>query len=121
MSRPTESVADTPGGAVKVVTEGRLKASLRKTDKAPWALPGLPWHRAYAEDAQMLKPGEPVRMQFDLMPTSYVWAKGHRIQFTFAGSDYRERARNADAQPARITLISDAEHPSSVSLPIVKP
>ena len=110
-----------PDGSVKVVTEGRLKASLRKTDKAPWALPGLPWHRAYAEDAQMLKPGEPVRMQFDLMPTSHVWAKGHRIQFTFAGSDYRERARSANSQPARITLISDAGHPSSVSLPIVKP
>lgn len=110
-----------PDGSVKVVTEGRLKASLRKTDKAPWTLPGLPWHRTYAEDAQMLKPGEPVRMQFDLMPTSHVWAKGHRIQFTFAGSDYRERARSANSQPARITLISDAGHPSSISLPIVKP
>lgn len=110
-----------PDGSVRVVTEGRLKASLRKLDKAPWALPGLPWHRAYAEDEQLLKPGEPVRLQFDIMPTSYIWAKRHRIQFTFTGSDHRERARNANAQPAAITLISDAAHPSSVSLPIVKP
>jgi putative CocE/NonD family hydrolase len=110
-----------PDGGVKVVTEGRLKASLRKLDKAPWALPSLPWHRAYAEDVQWLKSGEPVRLQFDLMPTSYVWAKGHRIQFTFTGSDHRERARNANAQPATITLISDGDHPSRVSLPIVKP
>lgn len=108
-----------PDGSVKVVTEGRLKASLRKTGEAPWALPGLPWHRAFAEDVQKLKPGEPVRLQFDLMPTSYVFAKGHRVQFTFTGSDHRERARDADAQPATITLISDREHPSTVSLPLV--
>ena len=108
-----------PDGSVRVVTEGRLKASLRKLDQAPWALPGLPWHRAYAEDAQPLEPGVPVRLQFDLLPTSYVFAKGHRIQFTFTGSDHRERARDAAAQPARITLLSDRAHPSSVSLPIV--
>ena len=107
-----------PDGTVKVVTEGRLKASLRKLDTAPWAMPGIPWHRAFAEDVQLLKAGEPVRLQFDLLPTSYVFAKGHRIQFTFTGSDHRERARSGDAQPAQITLLSDRAHPSTVSLPI---
>lgn len=108
-----------PDGSVRVVTEGRLKATLRKLDQAPWALPGLPWHRAYAEDVQWLKPGEPVRLQFDLMPTSYVFAKGHRIQFTFTGSDHRERARDAKAQPKEIVLMSDTAHASRISLPVV--
>ena len=109
-----------PDGTVRVVTEGRLKASLRKVSPAPWALPGgIPWHRAFAEDAELLTPGEPVRLQFDLLPTSYVFAPGHRIQLTFAGSDHRERARDPRSQPARITLVSDAAHPSRVSLPIV--
>lgn len=109
-----------PDGTVKVVTEGRLKASLRKLDTAPWELPaGVPWHRAFAEDVQLLEPGVPVRLQFDLLPTSYVFARGHRIQITFTGSDHRERARDPQAQPARITLLSDAQHLSSVSLPIV--
>ena len=108
-----------PDGTVRVVTEGRLKASLRKLGQAPWALPGLPWHRAYGEDAQPLKAGEPVRLQFDILPTSYVFAKGHRVQFTFTGSDHRERARDASAQPKQIVLISDRDHPSTVSLPIV--
>ena len=53
------------------------------------------------------------------MPTSYVFAKGHRIQITVTGSDHRERARASDAQPARITLISDKARPSTISLPIV--
>lgn len=109
-----------PDGSVRVITEGRLKAKLRKLDRAPWALPGLPWHRAFAEDAQSLQPGVPVLLQFDLLPTSYTFAKGHRIQFTLTGSDHRERARDADAQPARITLISDPAHPSRVTLPLVK-
>ena len=104
---------------LKVITEGRLKASLRKLGEAPWALPGLPWHRAFAEDAQPLQPGVPVRLQFDVMPTSWVFQKGHRVQFTFAGADWRERARDAGAQPAAITLISDKAHPSSVSLPLI--
>jgi predicted acyl esterase len=102
-----------------VITEGRLKASLRKLGTAPWAMLGLPWHRAFAEDAEPLVPGEPVRLQFDLMPTSYVFAKGHRIQFTFTGSDYRERVRDPQAQPATITLLSDKAHPSTISLPVV--
>lgn len=108
-----------PDGTIRAVTEGRLKAKLRKLGEAPWALPGLPWHRAFAEDVQPLQPGVPVRLQFDLMPTSYVFARGHRIQITVTGSDHCERARDADAQPQRITLISDKAHPSSVSLPIV--
>lgn len=108
-----------PDGTVRVVTEGRLKASLRKVSAAPWDMPGIPWHRAFAEDAQPLEPGQPVRMQFDIMPTSYVFAKGHRIQVTFTGSDWRERARDPAAQPAAITLISDAAHPSRVSLALI--
>lgn len=108
-----------PDGSVRVVTEGRLKASLRKLGTAPWALPGIPWHRAFAEDAQPLEKGVPVRLQFDVMPTSWTFAKGHRIQFTFTGSDWRERARDPQSQPAQIVLVSDKDHPSSVSLPLI--
>lgn len=108
-----------PDGTVRVITEGRLKASLRKTAEAPWILPGIPWHRAFAEDAQPLESGVPARLRFDIMPTSWVFARGHRVQFTLAGADWRERARDPAAQPATISIISDRAHPSSVSLPMV--
>ena len=108
-----------PDGSVRVVTEGRLKVSLRKEGNAPWAMPvGVPWHRAYGEDAEPLKAGEQVRLRFDMMPTSYIFAKGHRMQITITGSDHRERARDM-ATPPTITLHSDRAHPSSVSLPVV--
>lgn len=108
-----------PDGSVRVITEGRLKASLRKVETAPWAMPSIPWHRAFAEDVQPLVAGEPTRLQFDLLPTSWVFAPGHRIQVTLTGSDWRERARDPQSQPATITLVSDKLHPSSVSLPLV--
>jgi putative CocE/NonD family hydrolase len=108
-----------PDGTVQVVTEGRLKASLRKEAQAPWAMPpGVPWHRSYQEDAQPLKAGEPVRLRFDMMPTSWLFRKGHRMQITVTGSDHRERARDI-AAPPRITVYFDRAHPSTVSLPII--
>jgi len=108
-----------PDGAVHVVTEGRLKASLRKEAPSPWKMPtGVPWHRAYKEDAQPLKPGEAVRLHFDMMPTSWVFRKGHRMQITVTGSDHRERARDI-ATPPRITVYFDRAHASSVALPVI--
>ena len=47
-----------PDGQASVITEGRLKASLRAEAPAPFAVPGTPWHRAYAEDVQPLHAGE---------------------------------------------------------------
>ncbi|MEA3003063.1 MAG: uncharacterized protein QOH81_1851 [Sphingomonadales bacterium] len=109
-----------PDGSVRVVTEGRLKASLRRMAEAPWKMPrGVPWHRSHAEDAEPLKPGQPARLVFELMPTSYIFKSGHRIQLTVAGADYRERAREATGLARTVTLYADREHPSSVTLPIV--
>jgi len=107
-----------PDGSIHVVTEGRLKASLRKEDKAPWAMPaGVPWHRAYAEDAQPLTPDVPVALHFDMMPTSYVFLPGHRIQVTITGSDHRERARDGGAP--KITVLGDRAHASAIALPVI--
>lgn len=108
-----------PDGTVRVVTEGRLKASLRKEAQAPWSMPpGVPWHQAYKEDAQPLKAGEPTHLRFDMMPTSWVFQKGHRMQITLTGSDHRERARDM-ATPPSITLYADAAHPSQVAVPVI--
>lgn len=107
-----------PNGDVTVVTEGRLKASLRKEAQAPWKMPaGLPWHRAYAEDSQPLKPGEIVNLRFDLLPTSWVFKPGHRIQLSITGSDYRERLREPASVEEKITVYSGRKHPSKIYLP----
>jgi predicted acyl esterase len=78
---------------------------------------GVPWHRAFAEDAQPLTPGTPVQLDFAMMPTSYLFKPGHRIQITVTGSDHRERLR--DPAPTTITLLGGKGHPSQVTLPVI--
>jgi putative CocE/NonD family hydrolase len=110
-----------PDGTVRVVTEGRQKASLRATQDAPWKMPaGIPWHRSHAEDSKPLKPGEKVRIAFELMPASWLFKAGHRIQVTVTGADWRERARDQAALAKTIRIHSDRAQPSSITLPVVR-
>jgi putative CocE/NonD family hydrolase len=106
-----------PDGTVTLVTEGRLKASLRQPDQAPFQLPGTPWHRAFEQDVRPLVPGTAVDLEFDLLPTSYLYLAGHRLQLTVTGADYRERNRDADADGARIALLIEPAWPAYVELP----
>ncbi|WP_243455707.1 CocE/NonD family hydrolase [Sphingosinicella sp. BN140058] len=109
-----------PDGSIRMVTEGRLKASLRALGKAPWTLPaGVPWHRADAEDSEPLVPGKPARLVFELMPASYVFKAGHRLQITITGADYRERAREPSGLARTVRILSDPGHASVVKLPVV--
>jgi putative CocE/NonD family hydrolase len=103
---------------ITVITEGRLKASLRAEATPPFAVPGTPWHRAYAQDAQPLQPGVAASLHFDLLPTSYVVPAGHRLQLTVMGADYRERARDPSVEGTRITLSSTPANPAWLDLPV---
>jgi putative CocE/NonD family hydrolase len=92
-----------PDGTIVTVTEGRLRAALRKINPPAWKTAGLPWHRSWAEDAEPLTPGQPAKLAIDLLPTSYVFKKGHSIQVVVSGSDPRERDR-MPGPPPRLTL-----------------
>jgi uncharacterized protein len=107
-----------PDNRITVITEGRLKASLRAEATPPFAVPGTPWHRAYAQDASPLKPGEVATLHFDLLPTSYIVRAGHRLQLTLMGADYRERARDPTVEGTRIILSSAPGHPAWLDLPL---
>lgn len=108
-----------PEGHTSVITEGRLKASVRAERPAPFVVPGTPWHRAYAQDVQPLQAGEAVTLHFDFLPTSYRIAAGHRLGVAVMGADYRERLRDPGAAGTRITVQSSAADPSWVDLPLL--
>lgn len=110
-----------PDGNITVVTEGRLKASLAAEATPPFKVPNTPWHRAYAEDAHPLQPGQPVTLHFDLMPTSYIIHKGHRVELTLMGADYRERGRDPNINGARVQVSSTPENPVWLDLPVTTP
>lgn len=106
-----------PDGSSRVVTEGRLKASLRATHRAPYDVLGLSWPRALEADHQPLIAGEPVLLRLDLLPLSHVFRAGHRIRVVLAGNDPRERP--AAPTGHALTLLSSAAQPSFIDLPAV--
>jgi len=110
-----------PDGAIAMVSEGRLKASLRTLNPAPYKLPeGMLWHGFHEADARPLTPGMPVRMAFELMPVSHVFRAGHRYRLTLTGADPREKER-VRLDPAPVwTLHSAPGQASHLLLPVVR-
>ena len=97
--------------------EGRLRASLRKTQKPPYDNLGLPWHPFTEASVQPLRPGEPVELQFDLFATSYVFKAGHRIRLTLNFADERATARQSP--PPTVQVHFGGHTPSALNLPVV--
>lgn len=110
-----ESVA--PDGAVQVLTDGRLRASLRKTAAPPLDHLGLPWHRALEEDAQPLTAGQPVELQIALLPLAVRVPAGHRLRLTVSGSD--PRARRPPPPGLVLVVHAGAGQPSVLTLPLM--
>ena len=109
----------TPDGSVSIVTDGRLKGSLRSLNTPPYKFLGLPYHRSFQEDARPFTPGQPTQLIFDCLPMSYVFKSGHRIRLTITGADPREKDRSQLSPPPRITIFRDSVHSSYISLPMI--
>jgi predicted acyl esterase len=108
-------------GSSRYVTEGQLRASHRATATPPWNNLGLPWHPSRRADLRPLVPGEPAELRFVLQPTATRFNRGHRLRISVTGAD----ADNTEAPPitgrATVTILRDAQHPSGVTLPLLKP
>ena len=111
MSRPTAASHRLP-------TAANAHRCAKVVD-APWNTMGLPWRRSNREDVQPLVPGVPVRVQFDLLPISYIFKAGHRMRVSIAGADYRERDRDTANSAHNITIYNSKDAPSIIQLPIL--
>jgi uncharacterized protein len=60
-----------------------------------------------------------VRVQFDLLPVSYIFQAGHRMRVSIAGADYRERDRDTANTAHNITIYNSKDAPSVIVLPIL--
>ena len=79
--------------------------------------------------AEMLKPGNPYAFTIDLLGTSNLFKKGHRIRVEIASSNFPRFDRHpntggalaeaTDMRPALQTVYHDASHPSHIVLPVV--
>jgi putative CocE/NonD family hydrolase len=107
-------------GRVSYVTEGELRALHRhvSTAAAPYADP-VPYHSFERADAEPLVPGEAAELSFDLLPTSYLFRKDHRIRVAVAGADKDHFALIPEGRPPTIRVHRDAARASRVVLPVV--
>lgn len=76
-------------------------------------------------------PTQPTAYRIDVWPTSYLYRAGDRIRVEISSSDYPQFAPNpntgepfgqsAASVVATQTILHDAAHPSSVTLPVIPP
>jgi len=105
-------------GVSHYISEGMLRASMRKTSEAPWNNLGLPYQRGFAEDRDPLEPGEVVQLDFDLQPTAVVFNAGHRIRVTLMGADRDNTAPPPVQGRPTITIHRGPAHLSGIRLPV---
>lgn len=110
----------TPQGRSVYVTEGVFRALHRAPGTLPERIPATgPQHSFNRADAKLLTPGQPDAASFELLPTSYLFRKGHRVRLSIALSDADHFTRIPDGRPPRITLLRSAARASRLVLPVV--
>jgi len=112
-----EEVAD---GDLRYVTEGVLRASLRKLGEAPYDNLGLPYQRCFAEDAEPLPADAPAEVLMDLLPTATVFDAGHRLRLTIMGADADNTRPGPKAEETTLSLFHGGEHASRIALPVLR-
>ena len=126
-------------GSVRYVTEGKLRASFHQltdtsiqTGGTIEVKPELPWRgfRSVDEDVAPLANGQVVELRFDLLPTSWLFAAGHKIRVSIAGADLDNFELNPtlcpdnDVASCKETTIGIHRGPTTASrieLPVISP
>jgi putative CocE/NonD family hydrolase len=109
-----------PSGHVTYVTEGQLRALHRKlsVEEPPYKLAG-PYHSFKHNDGMSLVPGEVAELVFDLLPTSYLFRKGHSVRVAIAGADKDHFALMETTPPPTLKFYRDSRHASAIALPVI--
>jgi hypothetical protein len=105
-------------GTVRYVTEGVLRAIHRwESEPDPrqrWSWPYRTFARA---DAEPMPKGQPQRLRFALLPTSWVFRRGSRIRLAIAGADADHYAQVPHGRPPLLTIRYGGSMKSSLTLP----
>lgn len=106
-------------GKVWKVTDGQFRFVHRKLqDQPPHYLDAVPYHSYTKADAEPMNPNEVEFVSFDMLPTSHLFKKGHRIQIRLAGVD-TYNFKMLYPEGGAWEVYHDAGHPSHIELPVV--
>jgi uncharacterized protein len=106
------------GDEVRYVTEGVMRAALRRLGEPPYEVLGLPWHRCYEEDLEPVPSDDPVEVVLDLAPTATVFDAGHRLRLTVTGAD-ADNTSPSGLDPDAFSVHRGPRHPSRLELPVI--
>ena len=109
-----------PDGRVTYITEGQLRAVMRKvSEEAPLYWKYGPHRSELRADAMSLVPGEVAELTFELWATSALIKRGHRIRVAITGADKDTFLRYPrDGGTPTIRVARNRLHPSHVVLPM---
>ena len=108
-----------PDGHVGYVTDGQLRAIHRK--ESPTGRPSglsVPYHTFTKKDALPLVPGEVARLSIELLPTSYLFKKGHSVRVALAGAD-KDYFSAFPQDPPCLRFFRNRNHLSRINLPVM--
>ncbi len=116
-----------PDGTARALTSGLQTASLRAVDESRSRyLDGemiQPWHPFTAESVEAVGSGTIVKVPVEIFPTSALIKQGHRLRISVGASNFPFATMPiptlAQSLAGVMNIYSDAEHPSSVVLPVV--
>ena len=100
------------------ITEGTLRASHRKTKKPSFEYMGLPWHPSLEKHISLF-PNKPVKLVFDLHPTSNIFDAGHRIRVTITCSDQDNYSTPVLDPSPNVTVYRNKRYSSYIMLPFI--
>jgi putative CocE/NonD family hydrolase len=107
-------------GQSRYVTEGGLRLIHRKLSRD--MLFGItPYTSFERRDAAPMKPGEPARVHFRILPTSVVIKAGHRLRVAIAGADSGVLGRVPETGTPTLTIHRGRPTPAVLQLPIAPP
>jgi hypothetical protein len=106
-----------PTGQSRYITEGGLRLIHRKLSRD--TLFGItPYTSFERRDAAAMKPGEPSRVHFRILPTSVVIKAGHRLRVAIAGADSGVLGRVPETGTPTLTIHCGPRTPAVLELPI---
>jgi hypothetical protein len=103
-----------PNGFAQNLTEGIQRARYRNSQETP----------------ELMTPGQIYKLTIDVWSTSNVFKKGHALRLEVSSSNFPRFDRNLNTGennntgqrfvPATNTILHDAQHPSALTLPVVR-
>lgn len=107
-----------PDGTVQLLSEGQFRAIHRKVKEntSDYEIAGT-YHSYNQKDAAPIADGETVHLQFEFLPISYQFKKGHIIRLSIGGADWEHFDPIPDA-PTYFELPISETQQSHIVLPL---